>query len=126
MWIEWLEIAAILIGVFFMLVSSIGIFRLPDFYLRIHAPTKAATLGLTCLLLAVGLDVHERTVVTKALLALLFIGTTAPVGAHLLARAAYRNHIPSSGEPLMDEYGPMVGRRRTGPEREPRCAQDLH
>lgn len=132
MWTEWLEvvadwveIAAILAGAFFMLVSSIGIFRLPDFYLRVHAPTKAATLGLICLLVAVALNVSDRTVVTKAVLAVLFLGTTAPVGAHLLARAAYRNGVPSVGEPLVDEYAPTVLRRQVEPGREPVRARDL-
>ena len=47
-----LAVLAILVGVFFTFVASLGILRFPDFYLRVHAPTKAATLGLFALTLA--------------------------------------------------------------------------
>lgn len=97
MWIEVLELVAIVIGVGFMAVASIGVLRLPEFYMRAHAPTKAATLGLLFLFVALALDVQDRAVVTKAILAMLFIGATAPVGAHLLARAAVRRGIASRG-----------------------------
>jgi multicomponent Na+:H+ antiporter subunit G len=90
LWIEALAALSVLLGAFFMLVASFGVLRLPDTMQRLHAPTKAATLGLIFLLVALALHVREATVVTKALLALLFIGFTAPVGAHILARAAGR------------------------------------
>ena len=45
------EIAS-LVGAFFFFASAVGLLRLPDFYTRMHAPTKAATLGI--ILLAVG------------------------------------------------------------------------
>ncbi|AUX25768.1 cation:proton antiporter [Sorangium cellulosum] len=99
MWIDVLALAAVVLGVFFMLVASFGVLRLPDFMQRIHAPTKAATLGLIFLLLALSLHAREGTVVTKALIALLFIGVTAPVGAHILARAAKRQGGARPPEP---------------------------
>ena len=34
------------VGSFFFLTGAIGFVRLPDFYTRIHAPTKAASLGI--------------------------------------------------------------------------------
>jgi len=106
-----LELAAVVAGVFFMAVASIGVLRLPDFYHRIHAPTKAATLGLTFLLLAAALAVRETEVWTKAALALLFLAATAPVGAHLLCRAAYRAGVPASRQTELDEYCPYIGER---------------
>ncbi|WP_437515403.1 monovalent cation/H(+) antiporter subunit G [Sorangium sp. So ce1099] len=111
-----LEIAAALAGTFFMFVASLGVLRLPDFYARIHAPTKAATLGLTFLLAALALHFRELASVTKAALALFFVGVTAPVGAHILARAAYRSGVRAS-DTLVDEYGPSVQRLRSRPER---------
>jgi multicomponent Na+:H+ antiporter subunit G len=128
LWTELLqaiEIVAIVVGVFFMLVSSLGVLRLKDFYLRIHAPTKAATLGLSFLLIAVAMNVGEKTVVTKAVLALLFIAATAPVGAHLLSRAAYRNGVPPSADTELDEYAPVPRARKLDPRREPTHAHDL-
>ena len=102
--IELAALAATGLGTFFMFVASLGVLRLSDFYLRIHAPTKAATLGLSFLLLALALRVREVELVTKALLALLFIGATAPVGAHILARAAYRSGVLPSRDTDPDEY----------------------
>lgn len=100
-----IEIAAVALGAIFMFVASLGVLRLPDFFARIHAPTKAATLGLALLLVAFALHVPELTSVTKAALALLFIAATAPVGAHILARAAYRRGVRAKGATL-DEYAP--------------------
>ncbi|MDQ3607273.1 MAG: monovalent cation/H(+) antiporter subunit G [Gemmatimonadota bacterium] len=119
-----LEIFCIAAGVFFMFVSSLGLIRLPDFYSRLHAPTKAATLGLFFLLIAVALAVPEAVMVTKALLVVAFIAATAPVGAHILARAAYRNDVPRSDETELDEYAPVVQRRRKRVA-EPTHASDL-
>jgi multicomponent K+:H+ antiporter subunit G len=81
---------ALLIGAFFTLVGSIGLLRFPDFLTRLHAPTKATTLGLGAILLASllhfgagrgHLSLHEPLVI-------LFLFMTAPVSAYLLAKAA--------------------------------------
>lgn len=98
-----LEIGAVVTGTFFMFVASLGVLRLSDFYARIHAPTKAATLGLALLFVALALHIAELTSVTKAVLALLFIAATAPIGAHVLSRAAYRRRVRAPGVTL-DEY----------------------
>ena len=50
--LEYLLAALILIGAFFTLVGSIGLFKLPDFFMRLHGPTKATTLGVGAILLA--------------------------------------------------------------------------
>jgi multicomponent Na+:H+ antiporter subunit G len=122
---ELVMIACVLVGVFFVFVASLGVLRLPDFYSRVHAPTKAATLGLFFLLAAMAIAQPEAMVITKALLALLFIGATAPVGAHILARAAYRNGIAPMEGTLVDEYAVPVEQRRQTPGREPVHASDL-
>ena len=78
----------LLLGALFTLVGAIGLARLPDFYTRLHAPTKATTLGLGAVLIASaiyfsaskpGLSLHE-------LLIAFFLFITAPVSAHLLAQ----------------------------------------
>ncbi|MGC9456151.1 MAG: Na+/H+ antiporter subunit G [Halothiobacillaceae bacterium] len=79
----------VLVGAFFTLVGSIGLYRLPDFFMRLHGPTKATTLGVGAILVASalyfsfsdGLSLHE-------LLVTLFLFITAPVSAHLMAKAA--------------------------------------
>ncbi|HSF47261.1 MAG TPA: Na+/H+ antiporter subunit G [Burkholderiales bacterium] len=80
----------LLLGAFFALIGSYGLARLPDFFQRLHGPSKATTLGVGGVLLASslyfsatrpGLSLHE-------LLIALFLFLTAPVSAHLLAKAA--------------------------------------
>ena len=51
-WMEWLAAALVLVASVFLLVGAIGLVRLPDFYMRLHAPTKASTLGVGGVLLA--------------------------------------------------------------------------
>jgi len=87
-----------------MMIAAIGMLRLADFYQRIHAPTKAATLGLMFLLAAASLALKDQGVVTKAFLAIVFFAVTAPVGAHLLCRAAYRKGVKPASETLRDDY----------------------
>ena len=89
-WIEWTAAALIVVAAFFLLVGAIGLARLPDFYMRLHAPTKASTLGVGGVVLGSllyfstngqGISLHE-------VLITLFLFITAPVSAHLLAKAA--------------------------------------
>lgn len=94
--------AAILVGTFFMFVASFGLLRLPDFYLRVHAPTKAATLGLFTLVLALLVAV-PAVPVSIGMLAGLFIGVTIPISAHILTRGAYRHGLRARGA-TVDEY----------------------
>lgn len=86
------EIIAILFscgGLFFLLVGSIGLIRLPDFYSRSHATGKADTLGI--LLIIIGLIFYEGFTLNSAklLIILTFVGLTNPTATHALARAAF-------------------------------------
>jgi multicomponent K+:H+ antiporter subunit G len=76
-------------GAFFLLVGAIGLIRLPDFYMRLHAPTKASTLGVGGVLLASMLvGAAQGRPGMPELLITLFVFVTAPVSANLLAQAA--------------------------------------
>ena len=79
-----------LIGAMFFLVSAIGLLRLPDFFCRIHAPTKAATLGVMLLGLGAILRslVQGNLVWLEDLAILVFLFLTIPVSSQVLARAA--------------------------------------
>lgn len=81
----------IFVGTFFMFLGSFGIVRLPDFYTRVHAQTKSATLGLVSLLIAAGLSLATWETGFKAGLAVFFHFLTNPVGAHMITRAAYHH-----------------------------------
>lgn len=89
-WLEVLISVCLLIGAVFALIGSIGLMRLPDFYMRLHGPAKATTLGVGSIIIGSviffstqgdGLSLHE-------LLIALFLFITAPVSAHIVAKAA--------------------------------------
>jgi multicomponent K+:H+ antiporter subunit G len=82
-------------GALFFLISAVGLLRLPDFYCRIHAPTKAATLGVFLLGLSGVLRslVQGDLVWTEDLAILLFLFLTIPVSSQVLARAARRSGV---------------------------------
>ncbi len=86
----------LILGAGFALVGSIGLVRLPDFYTRLHGPTKATTLGLGALLIASMVYFSSRGEVSlHELLVTLFLFMTAPVSAHLLAKAALHLRVRS-------------------------------
>lgn len=87
----------ILTGAIFTFIGSLGLVRLRDFYARLHGPTKATTLGVGCLLLAsaVYFTAREEGVSLHEVLVTLFLFITAPVSAHLLAKAALHRGLPS-------------------------------
>lgn len=85
----------LLIGAGFALVGALGVLRFPDVYTRTHAASKAGTLGSGFCMLAVALGTEQIDVTARALVAIVFFMLTAPVSAHLLARAAFRAGYPS-------------------------------
>lgn len=95
--------ALVLFGAAFVLVAAIGVLRMPDLYVRMHAASKAGTLGVGSLLLAVAFHAGETSVIARALIAIFFLVLTAPVGAHLLARAAYVSGVPCWSGTKTDE-----------------------
>lgn len=90
---EWIAALLIVGGGFFCLVAGIGIIRLQDTYQRMHASTKAGTLGLALICVAVMLTAEAWHNVVEALFVFLFMIATAPIGSHLVGRAAYRTRI---------------------------------
>lgn len=98
----------IITGAAFTFIGSLGLLRLKDFYTRLHGPTKATTLGVGCILLAsaVYFSFHGDALSLHEILVTLFLFVTAPVSAHLLAKAALYLHLkPQLGtraDPLAD------------------------
>lgn len=92
--LEWILSGLILIGAFFTLVGSIGLYKLPDFYMRLHGPTKATTLGVGAILIASAIYFSFKTdhISLHEVLVSLFLFITAPVSAHLMAKAAIHIH----------------------------------
>ncbi len=81
--------ALLIVGALFSFLAAIGILRLPDLYTRMHAASKAGTLGAGLALIAIAIYALDAAVALRALAGVTFLVLTAPVAAHLLARAAY-------------------------------------
>lgn len=81
------------VGTFFVLVGTIGLLRLPDLYTRVHATSKADTLGTVLTLAAASLVFGDVVPTVKILFLLVFTFVTAPTAAHAITRAAYDQGI---------------------------------
>jgi len=93
-------------GIAFNFFGCLGLVRLPDVYNRLQAATKCVTLG-TCLILvgvAIAAGLAAKPLAIKALVCAFFIALTAPVGAHALARGAYRSGVELCEGSVVDEY----------------------
>mgnify|MGYP002732518442 CR=1 FL=1 len=100
----------LLFGTFFIVIGAFGLVKLDDFFRRLHAPTKASTLGVGCILaasvgyhLVLGEDPQPRE-----LLITVFLFITAPVSAHLMAKAALslmleKRPAPPVADPNQDQ-----------------------
>ncbi len=100
---ETLSAVLILIGTTFMLLASIGITRMPDLFTRMQSTSKAATLGISCMMLAVAFHFGDLGITTRALAVVAFFFLTAPVAAHIIARAAYFVGVPLWEGTVCDE-----------------------
>lgn len=99
----------IVLGGFFSVVGSIGLVKLPDLLTRLHAPTKATTLGVGGALAASMLffAVFEGSLTIHELLITGFLFLTAPISAHFIAKAHLHEHAAELREQL-----PPTGRPR--------------
>lgn len=80
-------------GAVVMFLGALGVFRMPDVYNRMQASSKASSLGVALLLLAVGLHFAATATMVRAAAVILFVFLTVPVAAHVLARAAHRTGV---------------------------------
>jgi multicomponent Na+:H+ antiporter subunit G len=93
----------ILIGSIFIFISSIGLIKMPDIYMRMSATTKATTLGVGSILFGTALYFEEVGIMTRAIIIIIFLFLTAPIGAHLIGRAAYFDGIPLWDKSIINE-----------------------
>jgi multicomponent Na+:H+ antiporter subunit G len=77
------------LGTLFVLLSAIGLIRMPDTYMRISVNTKAATLGVGLILVGTAVFFNDLSTTSRTLVIILFVFLTAPVSAHLIGRASY-------------------------------------
>ena len=114
-WWELVVAACLLAGGFFLFVAGLGILRLPDVLIRMHASTKAGTLGVGLVFGAAALYFRNTAETAIAALTVVFLLVTAPVAAHAIARAAYRMNVKLSDRTHLDEWKGKYGRRAEDP-----------
>ncbi|HSK29730.1 MAG TPA: monovalent cation/H(+) antiporter subunit G [Candidatus Limnocylindria bacterium] len=100
---DFLSGALLLVGAGFLLLASIGILRMPDLFNRMQTASKAATLGISCILLAVALRMEDPGLALRCVLTIVFFFLTAPVAAHIIGRAAYFVGVPLWKGTIADE-----------------------
>lgn len=106
-----LVVLLVAIGAFFLIVGTVGLLRLPNVYNRMHATTKATTLGASSIALAAWVYHGPFGEGLLALVTVLFLFMTAPTGAHLISRSAERMGVE------FEEGVHWPGRTDSRPER---------
>ena len=93
--IEAISLFLLLSGTAFIVISAIGVVRMPDLYLRMSSSTKSSTLGVGLIMLGVAVYFyHDLGPAARAISIVFFLLLTAPVSAHLIGRAAYHTGVP--------------------------------
>lgn len=97
---EYLISFLLLTGGAFTLVGALGLARLPDFFSRLHAPTKATTLGVGAIMLGsvIYFSSERNHLGTAEILITVFLFLTAPVSANILAKAAMHIGVSTTGQ----------------------------
>ncbi|MEO0762533.1 MAG: monovalent cation/H(+) antiporter subunit G [Pseudomonadota bacterium] len=96
-------------GALFALIAGIGLVRMPDVFMRMHASTKAGTLGVGLIMLGCAVGFDDGWAVARALGAVAFLLLTAPVAAHMIGRAAYLARTPLAPQTVIDERRGKAG-----------------
>ena len=119
---ELLSSLMMFVGAALALIAGIGLQRFDDMFSRLHAATKPATLGLALVLGGAALQAPDAGAVAKLLLVVMLQFLTAPVGGHLIGRAAYRAGTEMSDTLAADELAGVdvdTHPARSGPQEAP-------
>jgi multicomponent Na+:H+ antiporter subunit G len=110
--VEILASAFLISGVAFALLAAVGLQQFDDVFARIHAATKAITLGLLLVVIGTSMLVENRGDIAKLVLAASLQFITAPVAAHMVGRAAYRAGTELSPDTVVDELADALRLRQ--------------
>ena len=113
---EIITVIFLLFGAFFVFVAAVGVLRLPDLLMRMHASTKAGTLGVGFILAAVAVMTPDIGVITRSIATIMFLIITAPVAAHMIGRASYQVGVKLWEGTIVDDLADHVksGKQLTG------------
>jgi multicomponent Na+:H+ antiporter subunit G len=98
-----LALLLVLCGSLFVLVAAVGLLRMPDLFTRMHGASKAATLGSMLAVFGAAAWFGDVWTLARALMIAVFLMLTAPVAAHVLARAAASSGCPLVPGTVVDE-----------------------
>jgi multicomponent Na+:H+ antiporter subunit G len=107
------------LGVISMLVSALGLLRLPNVLTRMHAASNTSTVGISCLLLSTGVYFWDHNQFFRSLLLIVLIFVTAPIATSAMARAAYRTSSARQLHLLRDEMGDKTVSTKHQPSSQP-------
>jgi multicomponent Na+:H+ antiporter subunit G len=100
----------LLLGAFLSLAAGIGLVRFPDVPSRLHAATKPQILGLLFVLTAIAIEAHSWSTLLAVAPVLVFQMLTAPISAHMVARAGYRTGNLRKDQLLIDDLDEAIER----------------
>jgi multicomponent Na+:H+ antiporter subunit G len=112
---QWVTGFLVLLGATLVLLAAVGILRMPDLFTRMQAATKAATLGMGCLLTGAAIELADFSTFVQAISIGAFLMLTSPVSNHVIARAAYLTHVPLWKGTTIDEWREDIERAREDP-----------
>jgi multicomponent Na+:H+ antiporter subunit G len=125
---EAVTVFLVLVGASFMAIAALGMVRMPDLFMRMSSATKAATLGVGLIMIAVAVYFADTGVTSRALAVIVFLILTSPVAAHVIARAAYYSGVPLWEKTMADElrgkesFQPANrAKKKSNPKRRPRA-----
>jgi multicomponent Na+:H+ antiporter subunit G len=95
---------ALILGSFLIFLGAVGLLRLPDFYCRAHALTKAMTMGISLVLVASWIDLGIDFIGYKILLAIILQFSTIPISGHILGLIAFEMNEPRWQQKEIDIY----------------------
>ena len=98
----------LVIGIFFTLAGVVGVIRMPDTFCRLQSATNIATMGAMPIALACsiyGFSESNTSLGIKSLIIVVFLLISNPVGAHAMARAAYKIKAGLYEKTKFDHYG---------------------
>lgn len=101
--IDFIVSVCLVLGGIFSLLGAIGVLRMPDVYCRMQSTTKATTLGVGLVMIATMVNRGDSSSIARGLVIIGFVYLTAPIGAHVLGRAAYRHGVARDSRTTIDD-----------------------